>query len=192
MSGKVMIMGQEPITKNTVPVVIDEIAHNLIVQGPEHSMTHDGRHYIVSKYFADVDTDGYARIRFKTPIDKVLHSVFWQQGTAGLLRTVYRAPGFTHAAGNEFSEVNRNDAYRVTNPGVLQELCHTPDGSGSGTVFIPTQVFGAGGTQAFSSPGANRDSEEFNLDVDAVYLIEVQSLSDNNKIAFGMDYYWRS
>jgi len=172
-----------------VDILVDEYTRGVCALGVEHEKIHEGEHFQLSHYFSDVDTDGYGRIRFKTPTDKYIHAVFFAGATAGVLFTIYREPGFTHNAGNAITSFNRNDSKRVSHPDVLQEACHTPSGSGAGTVFVPTFPHGAGGNPAKSGPGGGRGENEVDLDVDTVYLIEAQSLSDNNHVTIGVDFY---
>lgn len=168
---------------------IDHVGRTIVNIGPEHYMTHEGLHFGLAHYFSDVDNGNYARIRFKTPADKYIHAVFEIMASAGVLRTIYRAPGFTHNAANAISSYNRNDASDNSDP--LQEACHTPSGSGNGTLFVPTVVYGAGGNPVQSRSGQTRDANEHVLRLNTVYLIEVQSLADNNKITIRVDYYIR-
>lgn len=168
----------------------DKLAKCLIAQGPEHYMTHEGDHYLLQHYFADIDNNAYGRILFKTSATQYLHAVFYVLGTAGVLFSVYESPTFTHNASNAISSINRNRPY-TTKTGALQSSCHTPDGSGAGTAIMGPFPVGAGGNPAQSGPGQSRDSNEWILKLDTFYLIEAQSLSDNNKVNIGMDYYWR-
>lgn len=171
-----------------LPLTADRYGKNLITQGPEHYMTHEGKHFVLSHYFADVDADGYARIRFKTPSDVYLHLVFFVMSSGGLIVTVYRDPTFTHNASNTVSQHNKNDISTNTTP--ITEACHTPSGSGSGDVFIGTVPVGTSGKFNIGA-GNVRDANEVILKKDTVYLIEAQSTVDNNKITLGVDFYYR-
>lgn len=189
MSGSVIIRGYNPV-EGAIDILADRIGHSVISQGPEHEMTHQGKHFLLAHYFADIDTDGYGRIRFKTPTDQYLHAIIFSVGTLGHLRTFYRSPGFTHNASNAIVAVNRNDSKRLEITDPIQEACHTPSGSGAGTVFIPTLPIGGAGFFT-AGPGENRDANEIDLDLDTTYLLEVQSLNDNNRVCMGVDFYYR-
>jgi len=171
-----------------VDIHADRLGGSIVSEGPDHYMTHEGKHFLLAHYFPDVDTNGYGRIRFKTPADKYIHAVFFAQSTLGLTLAAFRDPGFTHAANNAIVGVNRNDPMRNDLADPMQEACHTPGGAGSGDVFVPAMASGifTGG------PLLQRDQNEFVLDLDTVYLIEVQSAADNNRVTLGVDYYYRS
>lgn len=177
--------------KGGIDIAVDKLGGAQTVQGPEHQMTHDGKHFTLAHYFSDIDSSAYGRIRFKTPDDKYLHATFFAARSAGILLTIYRDPDFTHNASNALTSLNRNDALRTIYTDPLQEACHAPSGSGSGDVFIPTFILGAGGNPTQSSGGVDRDANEVVLDLDTVYLIEAQSLADNNKVTIGCDFYYR-
>lgn len=171
-----------------IQLTADRIGKDLITQGPEHYMTHEGKHFTLSHYFSDIDTDGYGRIRFKTPDDVWLHSIFFASGTSGFIITVYRDSTFTNNASNTVNQYNKNDNLRSASP--ITEACHTPSGSGSGDIFINTVPVGTGGKQTLGA-GNVRDANEVILAKDTVYLIEAQSLADNNKMTLGLDFYYR-
>jgi hypothetical protein len=172
-------------------IIIDNLAKCLISQGPEHYMVHEGRAYYLTHYFSDIDTDGYGRIRLVTHAEYYLHAVFFCFGTVGLLMSVYEDTTFTHNASNAIVSVNRNRPLAATMTGVLQEACHTPDGSGNGTAIVENVPVGAGGNAVQRGAGQGRDQNEFILKPDTAYLISAQSLADNNKVNIGIDYYWR-
>lgn len=185
-----IIRGFHPI-KGAIDLAADMIGECLIAQGPEHQMTHEGKHFLLAHHFGAVATSGYARIRFTTPAaGKYIHAVFFSHSSGGLLRAVYRTPGFTHNASNVLTGINRNENYKDTILDPLTEACHTPSGSGSGTVFIPIFPFGSGGFFT-AGPGSNRDENEFDLLPATTYLLEAQSLVDDNYITLGVDYYYR-
>ncbi len=187
---KSIIRGHAP----GVGYIVPEIDHESlcwITIGNEHTMTHRGDHYLLQHYFAEIDDTDYGRIRFKTDAEAEVHAVFFVLATAGVLFAVYETPSFTHASGNTITSINRNREYAATKTGKLQEACHTPSGSGEGTVLMGPLAIGAGGRPARSGPGQTRDSNEWVLNPDTVYLVEVQSLSDNNMVTIGIDYYWR-
>ena len=172
-----------------INLTADRLGKDLIVQGPEHYMTHEGKHFTLSHYFSDVDTDAYARIRILTPFDVWLHAVFFVMSSEGLIITVYRDTTFTHNASNTVNQYNKNDASENTSP--ITEACHTPDGSGSGDKFIETLPVGTSGK--FNVGAGNiRDANEIILAKNTAYLIEAQSTADNNKITIGVDFYYRS
>lgn len=158
----------------------------------DHEKIHEGDRYILSHYFSSIDTDGYGRIRIKTPPDKYVHTVVFTDAALGVLRTIYKNPGFTHFAANALTEHNRNDNYVSSKPSILAQACHTPGGAGAGTVWIPTRVFGSATTPVNTSPANNRAAEEVVLAPNTNYLFEVQSLGDGNKVTLGIDYYWES
>lgn len=171
-----------------INLTADRLGKDLIVQGPEHYMTHEGKHFTLSHYFSDVDTDAYARVRFKTPADVWLHSIFFVVSSGGLRATVYRDPTFTHNASNTVNQYNRNDSNRSSSP--VLEVCHTPSGSGSGDKFIETLPVGT--SSKFNIGAGNaRDTNEVILARDTVYLMEAQSTTDNNMITMGIDFYYR-
>lgn len=187
MSGNI-IRGYDE-SQGAIDIRVDSMDRALVSINQEHHETHEGEHFTLAHYFADIDTDGYGRIRFKTPTDKYIHAVFFAARSLGILLTIYRAPGFTHNASNVLTSTNRNDALRATKTDPLQEARHTPSGAGAGTVFLQTMILGAGGNPVQSAGGQTRDANEVVLDLDTVYLIEAQSLSDNNKVTIGCDFY---
>lgn len=174
-----------------IDLTADKLGHCLITQPPEHYMTHEGKHYTLSHYFSDVDAEGYARIRFKTHATYYYHAIFYGMGSAGFTITIYRDPTFTHNASNAITAYNKNDVLRLEYPDPSQEACHTPSGSGSGDVFITTHVVGSGGNAIHAGAGTARDINEVILIPNNVYLIEAQSLADNNQITIGTDFYYR-
>ena len=171
-----------------INLTADRLGKDLITQGPEHYMTHEGKHFTLSHYFSSVNTDAYARIRILTPSDVWMHSVFFAVSSAGIIITIYRDSTFTHNASNTVNQYNKNDSLRYASP--VEEVCHTPSGSGSGDIFINTVPAGSGGKQTLGA-GNVRDANEVILARDTVYLIEAQSLSDANKITIGVDFYYR-
>lgn len=188
MGGGLIIRGYHE-ELGPIDILVDEYTRAIVTEQSEHEKTHEGEHFTLAHYFADIDTDGYGRIRFKTPTDKYIHAVFFAARSAGILLTIYRAPGFTHNASNVLTAVNRNDALRAELTDPLQQACHTPSGAGAGTVFLPTMILGAGGNPVQSVGGQTRDANEVVLALDTVYLIEAQSLADNNKVTIGCDFY---
>lgn len=175
--------------EGAIDLTADKWGKDLIVQGPEHYMVHEGKHFTLMHYFSDVDGDEYARIRFLTPADVYYHAIFFCSASAGVLISVYRDSTFTHNAANAITAYNKNDISSNIDPTI--EACHTPSGSGSGDVFIPIQVLGAGGNPSQVGAGSGRDANEVILKKSTVYLLEVQSLADNNKVSMGMDFYYR-
>jgi len=182
-----IIKGFHP-EEGPIELTADKLGKDLIVQGPEHFMTHEGKHYTLSHYFSLVDTDEYARLRIKTPADVWLHSIFFVLSSGGLAVTVYRDTSLTHVAGNSVNQYNKNDSLRYSSP--VTEVCHTPGGSGAGTKFIETLPVGT--SSKFNIGAGNaRDSNEIILARDTTYLVEAISTTDGNKITLGLDFYYR-
>lgn len=181
------IDGYHPLA-GRIPVLVDRFGNAVIFQGPEHFMTHEGYHFILSHYFADVDNGNSARILFTTG-DKYLHCFFYASATAGFILDVQESPGYTYNASNIITPISRN---RITDKDhSLVNACHTPSGSGAGTIISNYFPVGSGGNANASNPGVNRDTNEYLLAMNTKYLITCQSLSDNNKINMGIDFYLR-
>lgn len=168
--------------------VTDEYGNGVCVIDTEHLMIHKGYHYLACHYFSDVDDEGYARMRFVTGVDAEIHALFFMSSTAGVLFTVYKDTTFTNVGGNAVTAISNNPHHAKGQS--LIEICHTPGGSGAGTAIVPTLPFGAGGNPAQAGPGQGRSSNEQILEEEKAYLIEAQSLADNNKITVGIVYYW--
>lgn len=175
-----------------IDLTADRLGHCLIAHGPEHYMTHEGKHYTLAHYFSAVGLDEYARIRFKTHATYYYHAVFFGIGSAGFTLSAFRDPDFTHNASNIIVAYNKNDVLRLENPDPTQEACYSPSGSGSGDVFIPPYIIGAGGNIFQVGAGNARDANEVILNPDTVYLLEAQSLADNNYMTIGFDFYYRT
>lgn len=172
----------------SIPLTADRYGKDLIVQGPEHYMTHEGYHWLLNYYFSAVADSATVRLLFTTG-SKYLHAIFFASATAGILFSVYESTSFVYEAGNAISPVNRN---RVTSKTVsLTNACHTPSGSGNGTAIYPVFPVGSGGNANASAPASGRDLNEYLLKQNTKYLISCVSLAAGNNINIGTDFYER-
>lgn len=174
--------------KGPIDLTVDKYGKSLITQGPEHYMTHEGYHFILSHYFSSVNTDGTAEILFTTG-DKFLHAIFYVSASAGVISAVYENPGKAFVYDNRLQPVSRNrsqiKAHSLTN------ACYTPSGSGNGTAIFGPFPIGAGGNANASFPASGRDVNEYLLKRNTKYLLVATSLSNGNKINLGSDFYER-
>lgn len=183
----VIIRGTDK-AQGAIDIATDPISRAIVKISSNHYHNHLGKLFSLSHYFSSIDTDGYGRIRFTTPSDKYIHAVFFSDSTLGLLRTVYRDPGFTHNVSNVIASINHNENSSNSDP--LTQACHTPSGSGAGDIFVKPTPSGSEGH--FTAAGSkNRNENERILKLSTTYLIEAQSFVDSNKVTLGMVFYYK-
>lgn len=173
--------------KGPLKVGIDYISRAVITKHVEHFMTHEGKHYISAHFFDAVASGSNAVVLFRTPTDKYTHMVFSADSSAGAKITIYENSTRTYVAGNILSAINRNRP--SSNVSGFQQICHTPAGVETGDVMVPTQKMGTSGNPNATAPGENRDANEYVLDLDTVYAVEVESEANGTDINIGLDWY---
>lgn len=168
-------------------IFVDYVSRCLLVMPNEHHKTHEGKHYIVLKYFNSVANGSKAVVRFRTPASTYTHMVFSAYASAGALIQVFEDSTRTNIDANALSIINRNR--ESTNISDFQQVCHTPGGVENGTIMVPKQKMGTTGNPNATTPGDNRDANEYILKRDTVYSIEVESEADGTDINIGLDWY---
>lgn len=183
-----MIISGFHTTKGPKQIVVDYISSALLIKPAEHYQIHEGKRWIVSNYFTNVDVASSAIIRFKSPEEVYMHMVFNFFASGGSLVSIYEDSTYTHVSANELIPINRNRA--SSNESLIQEVCFSPAGTenSSGLILPPQRIGATGGAQA-RLPGESRDANEFILKLDTVYSIVVLSETDNTVVNIGMDWY---
>lgn len=171
-----------------IDLTADKYGKNLIVQPPEHYMTHEGKHFLLNRYFSSVDNGSTAELLFTTG-EMFVHAIFFVTATSGVVFAVYENSTKAYVYDNRIQPISRNRPDEQ--PHYLTNACHTPSGSGNGVAIFPSFPVGTGVSAASSAPASGRDVNEYLLKQNTKYLLVATSLLNANKINIGTDFYWR-
>jgi len=150
-----------------------------------HHEIHSGDHFVVSEsaVLADAGTREWLIITPNTT--KWAHMLFEIQGSLDTTVDIYETS--TKTAGTAMTEQNRN---RNSATAATTSITHTPGGSGDGNIMFTCRFGNDGGASGIGAGGGmSRDSNEFVLKQNEVYLVRVTSASDANNICAKFDWY---
>lgn len=191
MGGQVILCGQSE-NGSILPATVDDLSGSLIAMGPEHLMTHDGKHFVLSHHFASVANAAKANVLIITKAGYWLHATFFVFSSLGLTFAIYEDTDYGYVLANKVTPISRNRT-NTTEENGIEGACHTPSGSGEGTAISPVIPVGTGGANPNAvSPGLNRDQNEYILKPSTKYLLQVVSKADSNLVTIGLDFYIRS
>ncbi len=187
-------MAQQP-SDSSVSIVtasdapnLDSVSNATITVGFSHHEIHEGDSFFIIN--SVVVNDGIdLEIRIQTPdTAKWAHMVMEVVSTGETDLDLYESTSLTHVGGNALTAINRNRNSANTS-GLT--ICHTPAGSGDGTLIVAIKVgidTGSGANHRLSGGNANARGEII-LKQNTAYLARISSGTDGNRIAVVLDWY---
>lgn len=167
-----------------IPAKGDIMTGAMLSMSYEHHKVHDGGLYGFGHY-AVVGTGSTLEIRWRVPPGlRCPHILFEVESDLGCVATFYKDTTKTHVAGNLITPINHNDNFE-TDTGFITEVCHTPAGSGNGTLKGRSLIGGG------RSPGNRQSGHEFVGKPGASYLLICTSANNNTQINASCIYYDR-
>lgn len=154
---------------------------------PHHEI-HDGSGYFLTDTVT-IGNGATREIRFATAdTTKWPHFTLEVAGTAKTQLDLYETTTKAHVAGNVLTPRNRNRNSSNTSG---MTVCHTPSGSGDGTL-IASVLFGTdtgSGVNRVVAGGGIGSRGEIILKQNTAYLLRITSGTDGNRIATIFDWY---
>ena len=151
-----------------------------------HHEIHRGLGYVATDT-ATVNDAGTREVRIAVAATHEAHMTFEVSATLHTTIQFYEDTTKADVSGNRLTSINRNrDSSNTSNV----TICHTPSGSGDGTILF-TFAFGADSLGA-AKPGfggVEGSRGEFILKPGKVYLLKVTSGTDGNLISIILDWY---
>lgn len=152
----------------------------------EHYLVHAGQVYYAF-HVNETRNDGETiEVYFKSPPGRrLLHMLIQKNSALAATWYLYEGTTKTYVVGNKLTGLNR---YRSKADSTL-EACHTPGGSGDGTLILSGILGGSSGPSRVG--GQSRTAEEILPKPDTAYLLRITSKAASNRLAAYLEYYER-
>ena len=156
---------------NWQPARLDEITRALCYISTPHHEIHEGDAFVLSQSLSIPAANDY-EIRIQTP-DTVewSHMEFEAVNDASLTVSFYETTTLTDVVGNRLTPINRN---RNSSNTSSLTICHTPGGSGDGTLIWIKSI---GSSFPLSGGGSTETRREFILKQNTAYLLRLAGSS---------------
>jgi hypothetical protein len=155
----------------------------------EHLLIHGGYIWLAQQKDTGVDSDASKELLFVTSNTRnLMHMVFSFASLLGADYFLYEDTEKTYVSGNAITPQNRNRHEHRDSSGTIQ-ICHTPAGSGDGTLVFQGIIGSGSGPQSLG--GNNRDANEIVLKPNTKYLARITSRANSNETMISAEYYER-
>ena len=163
---------------------VDKTVHALKTIGAAHAAIHHEESFTCNTSTARGSEDAQI-VRFQTPVSNTeCHMLFRASASLEFKLDIYEATTLTHASNNAIVIRNRN---RNSKEATKSIACHTPGGSGNGTLIF-SETLGAGK----NSSGKSRGDTEYILKRNTPYAIVLTSNKASNTVNLELDWYEES
>lgn len=155
----------------------------------EHILIHAGKLWEAQHQGLNVAADASIEL-FILPsrTRQILHMLFTFISSLKGTFFIYENTSKTYVGGNAITSYNRN-RYEEEPLNAAPQICHTPAGSGDGTLLFKGLLGGGRANGVFGAVG--RDANEILLDPGIPYLIRVTSGANANDLQINAEYYER-
>jgi len=169
--------------------IIDSFTNTVPFLPEEHLLVHAAKLWDVQYVGASVASASSIEMFIRTSNTRqLLHMLFTFQSSLLADFYIYEGTSKTYASGNALTSYNRN-RYESNPLKAAPQICHTPAGSGDGTLLFQGILGGGAGPRNFGGEG--RDANEILLAPNTAYLLRLTSRAASNRLQINAEYYER-
>ena len=166
-------------------LAVDRMTNDIVVLDHEHHEIHEGDHFTVTAYNADLDDTITMKYLLTTPAaPKQIHWVAYISATAKTLVQFYEDTTRT-STDTAITSYNNNRASTDTAELMIQTQSTTDGADGT---LIDSSSFGSA-LGANITGGSDRNTREWLLDFSSYYFFKVTSGADNNNVSLRFEWY---